>query len=64
MRNAQQERFDFLGYFGPHRYKATGDWYLSASPSRKSMHRFKTKLGNLLLPGSIEPWPELRDTVP
>jgi RNA-directed DNA polymerase len=38
LRNAQQERIDFLGYsFGPHRYKATGAWYLSASPSKKSM---------------------------
>jgi len=63
MRNAQQERFDFLGYFGPHRLKQPLT-YLSASPSRKSMHWFNTKLGNLLLPGSIEPWPELRDTVP
>src|ERR1700758_2670464 len=32
VRNARQERFDFLGYsFGPHRYKANGYWYLSAS---------------------------------
>jgi RNA-directed DNA polymerase len=27
LRNAQQERIDFLGYsFGPHRYKANGAW--------------------------------------
>jgi RNA-directed DNA polymerase len=64
LRNARRERFDFLGYsFGPHRYKATGDWYLSASPSKKSMQRFKTKIGNLLLPGNFDPWPELRDTL-
>jgi hypothetical protein len=44
LKNARQERFDFLGYsFGPHRYKANGSWYLSASPSKKSMQRFKTK---------------------
>jgi len=64
LRNARRERFDFLGYsFGPHRYKATGDWYLSASPSKKSMQRFKTKIGNLLLPGNFDPWPQLRDTL-
>jgi RNA-directed DNA polymerase len=29
LRNARQERFDFLGYsFGPHRYKANGKRYL------------------------------------
>ena len=45
LRNARQERFDFLGYsFGPHRYKANGKWYLSASPSKKSVQRLKTKV--------------------
>ena len=64
LRNARQERFDFLGYsFGPHRYKANGKWYLSASPSKKSMQRFKTKIGNLLVPGNNDPWPEVRDTL-
>jgi RNA-directed DNA polymerase len=62
LKNARQERFDFLGYsFGPHRYKANGYWYLSASPSKKSMQRFKTKVGNLLVPGNHDPWPEVRD---
>ena len=33
LKDARRERFDFLGYsFGPHRYKANGAWYLSASP--------------------------------
>src|SRR6476659_4893318 len=64
LRNARQERFDFLGYsFGPHRYKANGLWYLSASPSKKSVQRFKTKIGNLLVPGNNDPWPEVRDTL-
>jgi len=59
LKNARQDRFDFLGYsFGPHRYKANGKWYLSASPSKKSMQRFKTKVGNLLVPGNNDPWPE------
>ena len=64
LRNARQERFDFLGYsFGPHRYKANGKWYLSASPSKKSVQRLKTKVGNLLVPGNNDPWPEVRDTL-
>jgi RNA-directed DNA polymerase len=64
LKDAQQERFDFLGYsFGRHPYKGTGKWYLSASPSKKSMRRFKTKIGNLLVPSNVDPWPEVRDTL-
>ena len=64
LKNAQRERFDFLGYsFGPHCYKGNGKWYLSASPSKKSMQRFKTKVGNLLVPGNNDPWPEVCDTL-
>jgi RNA-directed DNA polymerase len=64
LKNARQERFDFLGYsFGPHRYKANGLWYLSGSPSKKSVQQFKTKVGNLLVPGNNDPWPEVRDTL-
>src|SRR6195256_1806537 len=64
LKNAQQERSDFLGYsIGHHRYKANGLWYLSASPSKKSVQRFKTKVGNLLVPGNNDPWPEVRDTL-
>src|SRR5437762_12283811 len=44
LRDARQERFDFLGYsFGPHWFKANGKWYLGASPSKKSVQRLKTK---------------------
>jgi RNA-directed DNA polymerase len=64
LKNARQERFDFLGYsFGPHRYKANGKWYLGASPSKKSVQRLKTKVGNLLVPGNNEPWVEVCDTL-
>ena len=64
LKNARQERFNFLGYsFGPHCYKANGHWYLSASPSKKSMQRLKCKVGNLLVPGNHDPWPEVRDTL-
>ena len=62
LRNARHERFDFLSCsFGPHRYKANGSWYLSASPSKKSVHRLKTKVRDLLTPGNNDPWPEVRD---
>ena len=64
LKNARRERFDFLGYsFGPHRYKANGHWYLSVSSSKKSVQRLKTKVGNLLVPGNNDPWPEVRDTL-
>ena len=62
LRNARQERFDFLGYsFGAHLFEANGKWYLGASPSKKSVQRFKTTVGDLLVPSNIDPWPEVRD---
>ena len=64
VRNARQERFDFLGYsFGPHRFKANGKRYLGASPSKKSIQRLKTKVSRLLVPGNNDPWDEVRDTL-
>ena len=62
LKDARQERFDFLGYsFGPHYYKANGRRYLGASPSKKSVQRLKAKVANLLTPGHTEPWEEVRD---
>src|SRR5258707_769506 len=62
LRNARQDRFDFLGYsFGAHRFEANGNWYLGASPSKKSVQRLKTRVGDLLVPSNIDPWPEVRD---
>jgi len=58
LKDARTEHFDFLGYtFGPHRYRKDGHWYLGASPSRKSVQRIKTKIGDLLATGNKEPWP-------
>ena len=52
------------GYsFGPHWYKANGQWYLGTSPSKKSVQRLKTTVGNLLVPGNNAPWHEVRDTL-
>lgn len=62
LRNARQERFDFLGYsFGAHRFEANGNWYLGASPSKKSVRRLKARIGDLLVPSNIDPWPEVCD---
>ncbi len=62
VRNARQERFDFLGYtFGPHRHWKNGRWYLGASPSRKSVQRIKDKVAAILVPGNKGAWPEVRD---
>jgi RNA-directed DNA polymerase len=62
LKDARKERFDFLGYaFGPHYYKANGKRYLSASPSKRSVQRLKTKVRGLLATGNHEPWPEVRD---
>jgi RNA-directed DNA polymerase len=62
VRDARKERFDFLGYsFGPHWFKKNGKWYLGASPSKKSMQRFKTKVGDRLVPANVAPWEDVRD---
>ena len=62
VKDARKERFDFLGYtFGPQRYRKDGHWYLGASPSKKSVQRIKTKIGDMLTPGNKGAWPEVRD---
>ena len=62
LRDARRERFDFLGYsFGPHHYRKDGHWYLGASPSKKSILRLKVKVSDLLAPGNVGAWSEVRD---
>jgi RNA-directed DNA polymerase len=62
LRDARRERFDFLGYsFGPHHYRKDGHWYLGASPSKKSVLRLKAKVSNILVPGNVEAWPDVRN---
>ncbi len=62
LKDARQERFDFLGYtFGPHHRRKDGWRYLGASPSRRSVQRVKDKVGELLQPRHVGPWPEVRD---
>jgi RNA-directed DNA polymerase len=64
LRDARQERFDFLGYsFGPHCFRQTGRWYMGASPSKKSVQRLKDKVGAILVPGNMGAWDEVRGTL-
>ena len=62
VRDARQERFDFLGYsFGPHHYRKDGHWYLGASPSPKSVQRLKARVGEILIPSNVAPWDQVCD---
>ena len=62
IRQARKESFNFLGYtFGPHRYRKDGHLYLGASPAKKAVARIKEKVGDLLVPGNVGTWPEVRD---
>jgi RNA-directed DNA polymerase len=61
VRNAREERFDFLGYaFGPHHYRKDGHGYLGASPSKRSVQRLKQRVGEILVPGNQAPWPNVQ----
>jgi RNA-directed DNA polymerase len=62
IRQARQERFDFLGYtFGPYRYRKDGHWYLGTGPSKKSVSRVRQKIGEVLTPSNVQPWEKVRD---
>ncbi|MET4262523.1 hypothetical protein ABIC09_007501, partial [Bradyrhizobium sp. S3.12.5] len=61
VKDARTESFDFLGYtFGPKYSGSNGQKYLGASPSRKSLKRIKTKIGDMLVPGNKGTWPQVR----
>ena len=40
---------------------ASGRRYLGASPSKQSISRLKPKVRNILRPGNVGSWPEVRD---
>jgi RNA-directed DNA polymerase len=62
LKDARHERFDFLGYtFGPHWRRRDGKRYLGYSPSKKSIGRIKDKIGDLLVPGNLGSWDDVRD---
>jgi RNA-directed DNA polymerase len=51
---ARTDQFAFLGYlFGLHRFWQTGRRFIGASPSPKSVHRLKEKVGAMLVPGNM-----------
>jgi RNA-directed DNA polymerase len=60
IRDAQKERFSFLGYsFGPERYRKDGHWYLAAQPSEEAIRQVKERVAALLRPGNQDPWEEV-----
>jgi RNA-directed DNA polymerase len=60
LRNAWQDRFDFLGYsFGPHYSPRTGGRYLGTSPSKKSVTRLKARISAILQRGNSAPWGDI-----
>lgn len=62
LRNARQERFDFLGYtFGPHYSGRTGRRYVGYSPSTKSVSQMKRQVAEYLIPGNTRPWEQVRE---
>ena len=62
IKQANKEDFNFLGYtFGAHWYRKTGQWYIGASPSKKSVARIKQKVGDLLVPTNKGGWQQVRD---
>jgi RNA-directed DNA polymerase len=61
VKDARQQGFDFLGYtLGPRHFPKGGRWYLGASPSNKSVLRIKTKVRDILQPGNMGSWPDVR----
>ena len=64
LRNAREERFNFLGYcFGPHYFPVNGRKYLGASPSKKSVARLKPRISAILHRSNTAPWSTVRDAL-
>ncbi|MBV8286757.1 MAG: group II intron reverse transcriptase/maturase, partial [Hyphomicrobiales bacterium] len=54
-------KFDFLGYtLGPKLDPHTGEKYLGAGPSRKSVQRIKDRIGDLVGSRRTAQWPQVR----
>jgi len=62
--DARTDRFDFLGYsFGPHCHRQKGRWFTGASPSNKSVQRLKDRVSDILTPGNMGRWDDVRDAL-
>jgi RNA-directed DNA polymerase len=60
IRDARQERFDFLGYtFGPRYSRRTGARYLGYQPSGKSVRPLREKVRKHVRRGHTQPWEEI-----
>lgn len=60
VRDARQERFNFLGYsFEPERFRKDGHWYLAAQPSQKAIEQVRVRVAALLRAGNHDPWEEV-----
>jgi RNA-directed DNA polymerase len=56
VRDARHETFNFLGYtFGPHFHRRTGQRYLGAWPSDKSVKRIKENISKYLVRANRDP---------
>src|SRR4028118_839750 len=61
IRDGRIDQFDFLGYtFGPLYSWRAGRRYIAASPSKKSLKRFRTSVHLLLRPQETGPWEQVR----
>jgi RNA-directed DNA polymerase len=62
IRDADKERFDFLGYtFGPERFRKNGHMYMAAQPAKKALLRLKDKVRALLRPGNQSTWDVVKE---
>ncbi len=62
IRDAHTEEFHFLGYtFGPRYWWKTGQPYLAARPSKKSVQRLTARVHDLLARANIAPWEQVRN---
>ncbi len=62
IRDAQSESFDFLGYtFGIERIRKSGQRYMAAQPSKKSIGRCKQRIRRILDKGNLAPWSEVAE---
>jgi RNA-directed DNA polymerase len=60
--DGRREAFTFLGYtFGPMRYRKTGQRYLGAAPAQKAVQRVKGRIRQILRPGNVGSWDEVKE---
>ena len=59
--DGRREAFTFLGYtFGPMRYRKDGRRYTGAAPAKQAVKRVKGRIRQILHPGNLAPWDEVK----